>query len=81
VTAESNRYSVPSRYVGRDAIVEIYENTVAVLVGDQRVAEHRCGRGKHEFILAFEQWTQIFPDAMAAHAGIDRLIHHGSVLE
>jgi DNA replication protein DnaC len=31
--------------------------------------------------LAFEQWTQIFPDAMAASAVIDRLIHHGTVLQ
>lgn len=31
--------------------------------------------------LAFEQWTQVFPDAMAAAAVIDRLIHHGSVFE
>lgn len=31
--------------------------------------------------LAFEQWTQVFPDAMAASAVIDRLIHHGSVFK
>ncbi|MGR4065316.1 MAG: ATP-binding protein [Vulcanimicrobiaceae bacterium] len=31
--------------------------------------------------LAFEQWTQVFPDAMAASAVIDRHIHHGSVFE
>lgn len=31
--------------------------------------------------LAFEQWTQVFPDAMAASAVIDRIIHHGSVFE
>lgn len=31
--------------------------------------------------LAFEQWTQVFPDAMAASAVIDRLVHHGSVFE
>ncbi len=31
--------------------------------------------------LAFEQWTQVFPDAMAASAVIDRLIHHGTVFE
>ena len=31
--------------------------------------------------LAFEQWTEVFPDAMAASAVIDRLIHHGSVFE
>jgi DNA replication protein DnaC len=29
--------------------------------------------------LSFEQWTQIFPDEMAAAAVIDRLVHHGSV--
>jgi DNA replication protein DnaC len=29
--------------------------------------------------LGFEQWTQIFPDKMAAGAVIDRLVHHGSV--
>ena len=31
--------------------------------------------------LAFEQWTQVFPDAMVASAVIDRLIHHGTVFE
>jgi DNA replication protein DnaC len=31
--------------------------------------------------LAFTDWTQIFPDAMAASAIIDRLVHHGSVFE
>ena len=51
VTAETNHYSVPPRYVGRNAIVEIYENSVAVVVGDQHVAEHRRGRGKNEFII------------------------------
>ncbi len=51
VTVETNHYSVPSRYVGRDAIVEIYENSVAIAIGDQRVAEHRRSRGKNEFII------------------------------
>lgn len=31
--------------------------------------------------LAFEQWTQVFPDAMAASAVIDRIIHHGTIFE
>lgn len=31
--------------------------------------------------LAFEEWNQIFPDAMAARAVIDRLIDRGSVFE
>jgi DNA replication protein DnaC len=29
--------------------------------------------------LPFEQWSQVFPDAMTAMAVIDRLVHHGSV--
>lgn len=51
ITAETNHYSVPSRYVRRDAIVEISEDSVAVVVGGERVAQHRRGRGKHEFII------------------------------
>ncbi len=31
--------------------------------------------------LGFEQWTQIFPDEMAAAAVIDRLVHHGTVFQ
>lgn len=51
VTVESNHYSVPSLNVGRDAIVEIYENSVAILIGDRRVAEHSRSRRKNEFII------------------------------
>ncbi|MHB8148215.1 MAG: IS21-like element helper ATPase IstB [Vulcanimicrobiaceae bacterium] len=31
--------------------------------------------------LAFPDWVQVFPDAMAASAVVDRLIHHGTVFE
>jgi DNA replication protein DnaC len=31
--------------------------------------------------LAFTDWTNIFPDPMAATAVIDRLVHHGTVFE
>ena len=31
--------------------------------------------------LAFSDWTNIFPDPMAATAVIDRLVHHGTVFE
>jgi DNA replication protein DnaC len=31
--------------------------------------------------LAFPDWTQIFSDAMAASAIVDRLIHHGVIFE
>ena len=31
--------------------------------------------------LAFPDWIQVFPDAMAASAVVDRLIHHGTIFE
>jgi len=31
--------------------------------------------------LAFPSWTEIFPDAMAASAIVDRLVHHGVIFE
>lgn len=31
--------------------------------------------------LAFMDWTQVFPDPMAASAVVDRLVHHGIVFE
>jgi DNA replication protein DnaC len=31
--------------------------------------------------LAFPDWVQVFPDAMAASAVVDRLIHHGTIFE
>lgn len=31
--------------------------------------------------LAFPDWTQVFPDAMAASAVVDRLVHHGVIFE
>lgn len=31
--------------------------------------------------LAFPDWTQVFPDKMAASAVVDRLVHHGIVFE
>lgn len=51
VTVETNRYSVPSRYARRDAILEVYDDSVAVIVGGERVAQHPRGHGKHEFII------------------------------
>jgi DNA replication protein DnaC len=31
--------------------------------------------------LAFPDWIQVFPDAMAASAVVDRIIHHGAIFE
>jgi transposase len=51
VCFERNSYSVPSQYAHRDAVIEVYENRVRVIVGDKAVAEHRRGFGSRERFL------------------------------
>lgn len=51
VTIETNRYSVPTRFAYRDAIVEIYDQRVVVLVDGATIAEHRKAVGKSQMII------------------------------
>jgi transposase len=51
VVYETNRYSVPTRYAHRDAILEISENRVRVVIGPEVVAEHPRGFGSREEFL------------------------------
>jgi len=48
---ERNWYSVPTRYAHRDAVVEVYENHLRVIVENDCVAEHRRGFAAHERFL------------------------------
>lgn len=48
---ECNWYSVPTRYAHRDATVEVYEDRIHIIVGDEAVAQHRRGFGKNERFL------------------------------
>jgi transposase len=40
VCFESNAYSVPTAFAHRHAVIEVYENRVRIVVGDEAVAEH-----------------------------------------
>lgn len=51
VCFERNWYSVPTPYAHRDAVVEVYENRLRVVVGNDCVAEHRRGFAAHERFL------------------------------
>jgi len=51
VTVNTNRYSVPTRYVHCHALVEIYDQRVVIIVDDKQVAEHRRAMVKHERII------------------------------
>ena len=48
---ETNRYSVPTRWAHRDAVLEIFENQLRIVVDDQVVAEHKRCTGKHQTML------------------------------
>jgi transposase len=48
---ETNRYSVPSRYAHRNAVLEVYENRVRIVVETEVVAEHPRGFGSRESFL------------------------------
>lgn len=50
-TYKTNRYSVPSKYAHRDAIIEIYHDRIRIVVDTILVAEHERTFGKHEAIL------------------------------
>ena len=51
VTCKTNRYSVPSKFAHRNAIVEIFHDRIRVIVDTLEVAEHERIFGKHEAIL------------------------------
>ena len=48
---ETNRYSVPSRWAHRDAVLELFENRLRIVVDDQVVAEHQRCPGRHQTML------------------------------
>jgi hypothetical protein len=51
VTYKTNRYSVPSKFAHRDAIIEIFHDRIRVVVDGVLVAEPERVFGKHEAIL------------------------------
>ena len=51
VTHKTNRYSVPTAYAHRDAVIECYADRLKIIVDAEVVAEHLRSFGKHESIL------------------------------
>jgi len=51
VCFERNVYSVPTRFAHRDAVIEVYEDRLKVIVGEEAVAQHRRGFGAGERFL------------------------------
>jgi transposase len=51
VTIETNRYSVPTCYVARDALADVYDERVVIRVDGEVAAEHRRPTGKHQSVI------------------------------
>jgi hypothetical protein len=51
VCFERNGYSVPTRWAHRNAVIEVYERRLRIVVNADVVAEHRCGFGAGERFL------------------------------
>lgn len=48
---DTNRYSVPSQWAHRTAVLELFEDHLRIVVDDQVVAEHKRCTGKHQTML------------------------------
>ena len=51
VTVETNRYSVPTRYVACDALADIFDDCVRVRVNGEMIAEHKRPLGRHQIVI------------------------------
>ncbi len=59
VAFEANWYSAPTRYAHRDAVVEVYERQIRIIVGDEAVAQHSRGFGKGEHFLDVRHYLDL----------------------
>ena len=59
VCFEQNFYSVPTQFAHRSAVIEVYENRIRVVVGDEGVAEHPRGFGRHERFLDPRHYVEL----------------------
>jgi len=51
VNFQSNRYSVPSKCAFRNAMLEVYDDRIRIIVDDVAVAEHRRANGSKTSVL------------------------------
>jgi len=56
---ERNWYSVPTQYAFRDAVVEVYEARLQIIVDNERVAQHPRGFGVNERYLDLTHYVTL----------------------
>ncbi|MDD3932247.1 MAG: IS21 family transposase [Methanoculleus sp.] len=63
-----NRYSVPSRYAGREALVEIQSNQMTIRVGTETVCRHTIVPGHARIVREKEHFSGLLAEAMRCNA-------------
>jgi hypothetical protein len=59
VVCQKNRYSVPTRYAHRNAMIELYEDRLRIVVDDAVVAEHRRAFGSGQYVLDPRHYVEL----------------------
>jgi hypothetical protein len=59
ISFERNWYSVPTQYAFRDAIVEVYEDRLHIIVENERIAQHPRGFGSNERYLDLVHYVDL----------------------
>ena len=61
VMLETNRYSVPVRYVGQVLTARLHQRRIALFAGTEPVAVHERQRGRHQRIMDPAHFEPVFP--------------------
>jgi len=80
ISYRSNKYSIPWKYAGREAKLEIHEDLMRVNIGGSIVCEHEIVPGSHRLIKVKDHFAGLYKEILnrnkAAH--IRRIESHGS---
>jgi transposase len=63
-----NRYSVPYRYAGREAVLELHDGQMAVRVGTEVICSHTVVPGHARTVREKEHFTGLLAEAMRCNA-------------
>lgn len=75
VSYRGNRYSVPYRYAGREAVLELQDNQMTVRVGTEAVCSHMIVPGHARVIREKEHYSGLLAEAMQCNARCRKTSH------
>lgn len=63
-----NRYSVPYRYAGREAVLELHDSQMDVRVGTEVICSHTLAPGHGRVVREEEHFSGLLAEAMRCNA-------------